>query len=143
MAIRNAPYQRRDWMHAEQESPRMTHLLRPVLGCVFLALAATFSACRTASRAIDNDPRAETTVSVENQNFFDMTVYVLQNGRRIRLGIAPGHSTTVLTLPDYLVMAGSELQFLCDPIGTTRTPVSERITVFPGDQLVLIVNTGT
>jgi hypothetical protein len=131
-------------MPDDQESPPMTHLLRPMLGSLLLALAASSSACRTASRANYDDGRqAETTVSVENQDFLDMTIYVLQNGQRVRLGIAPGHRTTVLKLPDYLVIAGSELQFLCDPIGATRTPVSERITVFPGDQLVLIVNTGT
>lgn len=61
-----------------------------------------------------------------------MTIYVLQNGQCIRLGIAPGHNTTLLEIPEYLVTVGSELQFLCDPIGPTREPVSERITMFPG-----------
>jgi hypothetical protein len=131
-------------MRTDQESPSMTHLLRLMLGSLLLALAASSAACRTASRAnYDDERQAETTVSVENQDFLDMTIYVLQSGQRIRLGVAPGHNTTVLKIPDYLVTAGSELQLLCDPIGATREPMSERITVFPGDQLVLIVNTGT
>jgi len=32
-----------------------------------------------------------------------MTVYVLRTGTRIRLGLAAGHSTTVLKIPEYLV----------------------------------------
>lgn len=122
----------------------MTHLLRPLLACLLFASAASASACRTGSRARDDDERhGDTTVSVENHDFFDMTIYVLRTGTRTRIGLAPGHSTTVLKIPDYLVNAGDELQFLCDPIGVARTPISQRISVWPGDQIVLIVSTGT
>jgi hypothetical protein len=121
----------------------MTHLLRPMLGSALLVLAASSSACRSASRAnAESDAQPETTVSVQNQDFLDMDVYVVRVTQRIRLGTAPGHNTTVLKIPESLVIPGVELQFLCDPIGGNRAPVSERITVFPGDQLVLIINTG-
>lgn len=120
----------------------MMRLLRPILGSLLLALAASSSACRTASRANDeHQPRSS--VSVENREFVDMTIYAIRSGQRFRLGVASGHETMVLVIPDYLVKAGNELQFLCDPIGATRDQFSERITVFPGDQLVLIVYMGS
>jgi hypothetical protein len=130
-------------MRDDEESPPMTRLLRAMLGSLLLALAASSSACRTASRANNADERqAKTTVSVENREFADMSVYVLRSGQRLRLGIASGHSTSVLSIPDYLVRAGNELQFLCDPIGSASEQVSERMTVFPGDQLVLTISMG-
>jgi hypothetical protein len=131
-------------MRDDEESPPMTHPLRPMLGSLLLALATSSSACRTASRANDSDERqAKTTVSVDNREFADMSVYVLRSGQRFRLGIASGHSTTLLRIPDYLVEAGNELQFLCDPIGAAREEVSDRMTVFPGDELVLTIYMGT
>jgi hypothetical protein len=121
----------------------MTRLLRPMLGSLLLALAASNTACRSGSRANDVDgPQLRTTVSVENREFVDMSVFVLRNGQRLRLGIASGHSTTVLSIPNYLVKAGNEVQFLCDPIGAAQEEVSDRMTVFPGEQLVLLINMG-
>jgi hypothetical protein len=132
-----------DFVHA-RASRALVRLHLPMLGRTLLALVVLLSACRTASpRPNDSDAaRTKTTISVENQDFPDMTVYAVQNGQRVRLGIAPGHATTVLEIPSYLIVAGAELQFVCDPIGGSRLPVSERINVYPGDQLVLIVSGG-
>ena len=122
----------------------MTRQLRPMLGSLLLTLAASSSGCRTASRANRDDERQpKSGVSIENREFVDMNVYALRSGQRFRLGIASGHSTTVLGIPDYLVKAGDELQFVCDPIGAVREQLSERMTVYPGDQLVLIIYNGT
>ena len=121
----------------------MTHPLRPMLGSLLLALAASTSACRSASRANGVDEhQVQTTVAVDNREFVDISVYALRDGQKLRLGIASGHSTTVLKIPDNLVKAGNEMQFLCDPIGAARETVSERMTVLPGDQLVLTISMG-
>lgn len=121
----------------------MTRLLRSMLGSLLLALVASTSACRTGSPAKDLEgPQLRTTVSVDNREFVDMSVYALRNGQRLRLGIASGHSTTVLNIPDNLVKSGNELQFLCDPIGAVQEQVSETLNVYPGDQLVLTINMG-
>lgn len=108
-----------------------------------LALVALLSAChRNAVPREGDDGPATTTISVENHDFYDMTVYAVANGQRVRLGIAPGNRTTELTVPGYLVNGVAQLRFLCDPIGGGRTPVSEQINVSPGDQLVMIINPG-
>jgi len=120
----------------------MTRLLRPMLGSLLVTLAASSSACRTASRAKD-EQQPRSSVSVENREFIDMNVFALRSGQRFRLGIASGHETTVLRIPDYLVKAGDELQFICDPIGAAREQVSEQMTVYPGDQLVLMIYNGS
>jgi hypothetical protein len=117
--------------------------LRSAAGCLVVGLAALLSGCRsTAVPRNSSDASVATTISVENQDFSDMTVYVLVNTQRTRLGIAPGNKTTVFELPKYLVVGAPQLRFLCDPIGGNRAPVSEEVTVFPGDQLVMIINPG-
>jgi hypothetical protein len=114
-----------------------------IVRCLILALAITSLGCRTGSAAhtIDDGP-ARTTIDVQNEGFNDMTVYVLVNGSRTRLGIAPGNKTTELTIPGYLLAGTTFMRFVCDPIGGNRTPVTEEVDVSPGDQLVMIIHPG-
>lgn len=78
-------------------------------------------------------------VEVQNRGYADMTVYIVEGGSRIRLGLANGNSTTRLAIPQSVVGGGRELQFLADPIGSTRTSVSDRIMVLPGDVVTLTI----
>jgi hypothetical protein len=111
--------------------------------CLTLVLAIVSIACRTGSAShTTDDGSLRTTIDVQNQGFSDMRVYVIVSGVRTRLGIAPGNTTTVLTIPEYLLVGTTFLRFVCDPIGGNRTPVTEEIDVNSGDQLVLIINPG-
>lgn len=83
-----------------------------------------------------------TTVRVQNQNFLDMNVYVLRGGVRSRLGTATGNSTAVFTIPPSFVQTLTQLRFLADPIGGRGAPVSEEITVSPGDEVTLTIPPG-
>ena len=108
-----------------------------------LALVVTSLGCSTGRRAHNADEGpVRTTIEVQNQDFNDMTVYVLSNGARTRLGIAPGNKTTVLTIPEYLIIGVPLMRFVADPIGGNRTPVSEEVDVNSGDQLVMIIQPG-
>ena len=113
---------------------------RRFIPCLVLALAL---GCRSGGASPNTEGTSTTTtIDIENQDFNDMTVYVLVNGARTRLGIAPGHQTTVLTIPRYLITGTAYLRFFADPIGGNRTPVSEEIDVSTGDALVMIINPG-
>ena len=78
-------------------------------------------------------------VEVDNRAFLDANVYVLRSGQRIRLGTATGSSRTTFTLPRGLVTGATQLSFLMDFVGSSRSPISEEITVLPGDTVTLIV----
>lgn len=99
-------------------------------------------ACAT-GRSDDDAPAPASgpaTLEVQNQNFLDMTVYVVNGGLRQRIGVARGNATTSLTIPDRLVRGGaSPLRFLCDPIGGQGLPVTEEIMVEPGDVVELVI----
>jgi hypothetical protein len=78
-------------------------------------------------------------LQVENQNFSDMVIYVVNGTQRIRLGLATGNSTKSFPIPNYLIRGAGTLRFLADPVGGDRAPVSEEITVQPGDIVTLTI----
>ncbi|MGH7577501.1 MAG: hypothetical protein ACREM1_20545 [Longimicrobiales bacterium] len=80
-----------------------------------------------------------TRLSVENQSTLDMNIYVLRGSQRIRLGTATAHLTTRFTIPPELIFGVTPLRFLADPIGSSRTPVTDEISVSPGDDVVLTI----
>jgi hypothetical protein len=106
-----------------------------------LAAALTTGCARRAQTAEPSGAMGteRTTVRVENRSFADMTIYVLRGAERIRLGTATGSATTVLEIPGTVVTIPTLLRFLADPIGSSRTPVSEEINVRPGDEVTLMI----
>jgi hypothetical protein len=84
-----------------------------------------------------NPPPPETTVEVRNQKLVDMTVFALNGGRRIRLGLVPAVSTRTFTVPPNLIFEMATLRFLADPVGSNAQQVSEELLVHPGDQLTV------
>ena len=102
-----------------------------------LVIAGTVLGCNRNRIETVVDPDAPTTLVVDNQAFPDMTIYVIEGSRRIRLGLATGHSKTDFVLPKYLVRSITSIRFQADPIGASRAPVSDEITVTPGDSVTL------
>jgi hypothetical protein len=78
-------------------------------------------------------------LQVKNQGFSDMVIYAVSGAQRVRLGLATGNSTKSFTIPTYLTRGAGPLRFLADPIGSNRTPVSEEMSVRPGDIVTLTI----
>jgi len=101
-------------------------------------LGLAVAACSSKSKSAPI-PQPRTTVRVENQGFADMTIYAIRSGQRVRLGQASGNTTTTFTIPANLIFGATPLRFLADPIGGRGTPISDEITVQPGDQVHLVL----
>ena len=117
-------------------------LRRAALAAFLLTTALVLPACAkqgTEERPQTNATRPRTTVRVENRNFLDMNIFVLRNSQRIRLGTVTGSSTQRFTIPANLIFGVSTLQFLADPVGGSRTPVSNEIRVTEGDEVTLVI----
>jgi hypothetical protein len=85
-------------------------------------------------------PYSSALLQVENQGFTDMVIYVVSGGgQRIRLGLVTGNSTQSFTIPSHLVRGAGQIRFLADPIGGNHAPVSEEMTVQPGDTVGLTI----
>lgn len=88
------------------------------------------------------EPAEPAYLRVENRAFLDMTIYVFRSSQRMRLGQATGNSTTRFRIPDNLLFGATGLRFQADPIGGSRTPVSQEISVSPGDEVTLMIPPG-
>lgn len=115
-------------------------IMRHVLFAVVLATSAV--GCSTAAGRRQAAAIQRTTVTVDNQALLDMTIYVFSGSQRIRLGTATGLGKTVMTLPNSIVFGASSLRFQADPIGGSRTPLSETINVSEGDDILLRIPPG-
>ena len=125
---------------ATRRRPLLLHL---ALGAALLTLpacASTGGGTADAGAEAQRTPQRPTTVLVDNRGFLDMTIYVVRGGQRIRLGTANGHSSTRFTIPSHLIFGTTTLQFLADPIGGSRTPVSNEIAVGEGEEVQLVIN---
>jgi hypothetical protein len=84
-------------------------------------------------------PQEQTMLRVDNQSMADMTIYALRGSQKVRLGFVTGLKVSLLTIPSSLIFGATPLKFLADPIGSSRTPVSDEISVSPGDIVTLTI----
>jgi len=108
---------------------------------VFLSLISLIllTSCGSATRQPGVNVESKTLVRVENQRLDDMTIYLLQGAQRIRLGTVTAASTRVFVIPEYLITGVGSVRFLADPLGGRQTPISQEITVFPGEEVELVI----
>jgi hypothetical protein len=79
------------------------------------------------------------TLKVENLNWSDMNVYVLQNGARTRLGTVTSMNTTVFRLPAHVLASTANVRLLLDPIGSSEMYLTDPVQVRSGQQIALNV----
>lgn len=107
---------------------RVSRLVR--VAVPMLMLLAAPAGCIKHS-VIPDDPDV-ISISVSNSNPLDMTVYVVNQSMRMRLGTVSTASTQHFTVSLHQISPTGELQLLADPIGSRRTFTSELIHVFAG-----------
>jgi hypothetical protein len=107
-------------------------------GALLLLIAVLASAC-AAFRGGDAPDEEPTTIEIQNQGFLDANVFVMRGGQRVRLGTVPGVSTRTFTIPRGVIFGGTTVRFVAEPIGSRASPTSHDITVFPGDNLRLVL----
>lgn len=113
-----------------------------------LAMAVSMGACASASGGGELAParfasaggggsapaRVQgATVRVTNNNWKDMTVYMVRGSSRYRLGMVTSMTTEVFPVPRALVGNTGGVQLLADPIGSTATYLSPSIFVNGGE----------
>jgi hypothetical protein len=93
-------------------------------------VAASCSSRRSNQQQGNNYPPIR--VSIENQNFYDATVYLSWRGDRRRLGVVGGNTTQVFQSPWF----GPEVTIQIDLLaGGTRS--GDPIGISPGEELVV------
>jgi hypothetical protein len=98
-----------------------------------LSIAAV-AGCIRPGKSTPDEP---TYVRVENQALSDATIYVWESSVRRRLGRVSSLSSETLLIPSSMVFGATPLRFQLDFLAGNRTPLTESITVVPGDTVIL------
>jgi hypothetical protein len=101
-----------------------------------LSLSSIAGCVRTSTPGPEEMP---TFLRVENQALSDATVYVWQSSSRLRLGRVSSLSTATMRIPSSQIFGPTQLRFQLDFLAGPRSPLTEQITVTPGDTVVLQV----
>ncbi len=106
-----------------------------------VAIIASVAACsHPRSYHDDNGPQPTTRVHVENQAFLDMNVYVIgDGGSRQRLGTITGNTNQDFVIPDYIIGPANTVRFLIEPIGSNAAPISNSLSIQPGQTVTLTI----
>jgi hypothetical protein len=108
-----------------------------------VALLATVAACSHATRHArddEGDQQLTTRVRVENQAFLDMNVYVINDGgARQRLGTVTGNTSQEFVIPSYVLGPANSVRFYIEPIGANRAPISNSLSIQPGQTVTLTI----
>ena len=114
-------------------SPRRIWLLLPALAFALTACARN----RAPNAGIEGgvEGSADVRLRVENSNYFDAVIFILNGSQRTRMGMVTASSTSTFTIPRHASGTGIGIRLAADLIGTSRDIVTETISVSAG-QLV-------
>jgi hypothetical protein len=107
-----------------------------------IAMLATVAACSHATRNMRDDEggQATTRLHVENQNYLDANVYVIGNGgSRQRLGTVTGNTNQDFVIPEYIIGPANTVRFIIEPIGSNAAPISNSLSIQPGQTVTLTI----
>jgi len=109
-------------------------LRRVVLACTLLLPGAggCFFGSKAPDPVADADWSGDVPLQVVNHHWLDVTVYVIHDGQRTRLGVAGGTAETQMVLPSRMLGMGGDIQLWGDPIGSSERAITETLVVHPG-----------
>lgn len=111
---------------------------RPVL-LAALILSVTAAGCHRGGFANAPDSaQGAVGLLVQNQNFYDMDVYVVSEGVATRVGEVTGNSTARFRL-DPSFFPSNELRIVATPVGGNGRAFSRPLNVGPGQTIVFTI----
>ena len=113
---------------------RATTNRRALIGALVL-----FAACVPKARnGLAPAPSPAVYVSVDNQNWLDVSIYALRGTIRTRIGEVSGNGNAQLKIPAGVIVAG-QVRLMADAIGSSERFVTDMITVDPDQRVQLMV----
>src|SRR5262245_66376901 len=104
-----------------------------------MTLAVSVTACakrtyHTSAGEVETAEPKSLLLSVENENFYDMNVYVVSGALGTRVGMVSGNSRGSFVINRSLFPTG-EARFVALPIGGYGRGVSDMMSVYPGSRV--------
>ena len=82
--------------------------------------------------APEADPLAPTPLTVDNNHWLDIVVFVFHDGELSRVGTVTAASSTNFFLPNWMIGQSRNIRLLADPIGSQDAVGTETIHIQPG-----------
>lgn len=79
----------------------------------------------------------KTVLRVDNATYSNLSIYVLRDNQRHRLGRSTANTTTHFVIPPSFVTSRRSLRFITDPVGPGREVISQDVMVVPGDTVFM------
>ena len=108
------------------------------MGVVVLLMASLAACSGSKEEAEAPEDQPDVTVRVTNEDWLDVTVYVVYKAERFRLGRVTTGKTEVFVVPKAFVVGATDLQFLGVPLASRDNRFTEPIVVSPGDEVTLV-----
>lgn len=114
----------------------MTGVSEILLALATAALVAGGCASGTGTMQSHDAAAADgrTMIRVNNHNWSDMTVYLVRNGAKLRLGSVSSLDTRTFEVPTHLLISTGAVHLIADPIGSTRLFASPPVLIAPGQR---------
>ncbi|MDP2496733.1 MAG: hypothetical protein Q8W44_01955 [Candidatus Palauibacterales bacterium] len=87
------------------------------------------------SESAEQEESGPATARVANDSWYNISVYVVDSGRRQRLGSVPSYESSSFEIPEDMVSSSGQIQMLADPVGSTTTYRSSPVLVGPGQMV--------
>lgn len=100
-----------------------------VAGCSLVGAGAPSGVQDEAARQQEDQP---TVAEVSNDSWFNIRVYIADQGRRERLGSVSSYESSSFEVPTDIVRTSGEIQLLADPVGSTVTYRSSPVLIGAG-----------
>lgn len=110
-----------------------------VLGWTLVSLMAV-AGCASGNQRPTTDAsgsKAQTYLTVDNTLPESFQMYVTDGVRRLRMGTVMPLRKTRLVIPPSVIFPAVSLEFLAQPMSNSGPAISERLTVSPGENVVL------
>jgi len=108
-----------------------------------MLLAALLTGCAHRSKSsVDVVPEEDWTLTVNNHHWLDVSVFVLYDGGRTRVGTVAATHNETYTLPFRMITSGRSVQFEANPIGATRNVRTEALLVRGGGHVEWTLESG-
>jgi type IV pilus biogenesis protein CpaD/CtpE len=100
------------------------------------AVAGLTMGCARHAVEDDAEPEADlyapTPLTVENNNWLDVVIFVFHDGELSRVGTVTAASSTNFFLPNWMIGQSRNIRLLADPIGSDASARTETLHIQPG-----------
>jgi hypothetical protein len=81
------------------------------------------------------DPNAPVELTITNQHWLDVVIFVAHDGETTRVGTVTAASTAVFTLAPWMIGQSRSIRLVGDPVGEGGYVGTETLTIQPGQTI--------